>query len=223
MNILTERPKAMLYEQVARIARATASPARLELLELLGQGEKRVDALAAAAGMDFKNTSAQLRALRAARLVDTRKEGVSVYYRLASDQVASLVIALRQLAEERLAELRELIGRYLAEPATLTPLDGPGLLRKARRGEVTVIDVRPADEYLAGHLPGARSVPLTELTARIGHLPRRRAIVAYCRGPYCFLSVEAVALLRRRGFRATRLNQGVREWQAAGLPVKVGA
>lgn len=216
------RAKGALYDQVARIAKAVSSPKRLELLELLGQGEKRVEALAAAADLEVKNTSAHLRALRNACLVQARKDGVNVYYRLADEAIGEFLIALRSLAERRLAELRELVREHFSDPEGTTPLGGRELLARVRRGEVTVIDVRPQDEYRAGHIPGARSIPLAELKRRLGTLPRRREVVAYCRGQYCFMAVDAVALLRRHGFRAVRLADGVAEWRAAGLPVETG-
>jgi len=212
--------KTLLYEQVARIGKAVASPKRLELIDLLCQGEKTVDALAAHAGQSIKLASAHLKALKAARLVESRKDGKYVYYRLADDGVSALWVTLRSLAEERLLELKMVLQQFLAHPEDLAPLDRRAILGRARQGEILVLDVRPDDEYESGHLPYARSLPLAELKKRLAELPKDRQIVAYCRGPFCMMAVEAVALLRREGFRAVRLGDGVAEWMAAGLPIE---
>ena len=215
--------KDLVYEQVARIGKAAASPKRLELIELLCQGEKTVEALAQQADIDVKSASAHLKALRGARLVLARKEGKYVHYRLAGEEVARFWVALRTLAEGRLLELQQVVREFLADPNRLAPLDRRTMLGRAKQGEVVVIDVRPAEEFAAGHLPFARSIPLAELRRRLEELPRKKEIVAYCRGPFCLFATDAVALLRQKGFRAARLDDGVAEWRAAGLPIEAGA
>ena len=211
--------KNLLYEQVARIGKAVASPKRLELIEILCQGEKTVETLAQHADLDVKSTSAHLKELKAARLVRWRKDGRHVYHALADEAVARFWVALRSLAEGRLLELQAVVGEFLADPQQLAPLDRQTVLGRARRGEVVLIDVRPGDEYETGHLPFARSIPLTEVKRRWRELPRTKEIVAYCRGPFCLMASDAVALLRQKGFRAERLDDGIAEWRAAGLPV----
>lgn len=212
--------KDLLYEQVARIGKALASPKRLELLEMLAQGEKSVDALAAELSIDIKLASAHLKALRDARLVTSRREGKFIHYRLTGPDVAGLGVALREVAEEHLLELRLALDQITANPAQLAPVDRQALMEQARRGEVVVIDVRPSDEYAVAHLPFARSMPLAEVEERLASLPRDRDIVAYCRGPFCLLSDEAVALLLSHGYRARKVSDGVSEWRAAGLPLE---
>lgn len=214
-----QRFKDEIYDQFARIGKAVASPHRLEILDLLCQGEKSVEEIAAHSRLDIKNASAHLRVLRSARLLEARRSGKNVFYRLADPAVAAFWLSLRSLAERRLAEIRAAVEGYFTGAPDLQPLDRKTLLTKARRGDIIVLDVRPADEYATGHLPGARSLPLTELKHKLSTLPRRKQIVAYCRGPYCVLSYEAVEFLRRSGFRATRLDDGVLEWAAAGMPV----
>ena len=211
--------KDLLYEQVARIGKAVSSPKRLELLELLAQGEKTVEMLAAELSADIKLTSAHLKALREASLVGSRRDGKYVIYRLAGSDVAGLWVTLRQVAEAHLAELRLALDQMVADPTKLTAVSRDDLLEQARRGEVIVIDVRPHAEYEAAHLPFARSLPLAELEQRLGELPRNKDIVAYCRGPFCMLSDEAVALLQARGYRVRKILDGVSEWQAAGMPL----
>jgi len=215
--------KNLLYEQVARIGKAAASPKRLELLELLCQGEKTVEVLSEQANLDVKSTSAHLKELKAARLVHARKAGKYVHYRLADEAVGRFWVALRTLAEGRLLELQEVVTEFLADPKQLAPLDRKAVLGRARQGEVIMIDVRPADEFEAGHLPYARSIPVSELRKRLSELPRNKEIVAYCRGPFCLMASDAVALLRQKGFRAGRLEDGVAEWRSAGLPIESGA
>ncbi len=210
--------KNLLYEQVARIGKAAASPKRLELIELLCQCEKAVETLARDAGLSVKLTSAHLKELKAARLVDSRKDGKYVYYRLADPAVAAFWVDLRALAEERLLDLQGVLRTFVNEPEKLAPADSKTLLVKAKKGDLIVIDVRPQEEYQAGHLPYARSLPLPELKKRLSELPRNKEIIAYCRGPFCMMAKDAVALLRRRGYRAARLEAGVSEWRAAGLP-----
>ena len=211
--------KDLLYEQVARIGKAVSSPKRLELLELLAQGEKTVELLAAELSVDIKLTSAHLKALREAHLVGSRRDGKYVIYRLAGPDVAGLWVTLRKVAEAHLAELRLALEQMVADPHTLSAVGREDLLEQARRGEVIVIDVRPLAEYEAAHLPFARSLPLAEIEQRLSELPRDKDIVAYCRGPFCLLSDEALALLQARGYRVRKILDGVSEWQAAGMPV----
>jgi rhodanese-related sulfurtransferase len=212
--------KDVLYEQVARLARAVASPKRLELVELLCQSEKSVETLAQQAQISVKLASAHLKSLKAARLVDTRRDGKYVLYRLADEAVATLWVDLRALAEERMLELQLGLRQLAISSGGLEQLDRATVLRKARRGEIVVLDVRPEDEYRAGHLPYARSVPLTELRRRLEVLPKNRPVVAYCRGPFCVMAGKAVALLRKKGYRAMRLEDGVAEWRRNGLPLE---
>jgi rhodanese-related sulfurtransferase/DNA-binding transcriptional ArsR family regulator len=211
--------KTTLYEQMARIGQALASPKRLELLELLAQGEKTVEALARQLGIDLRLTSAHLKALREARLVVGRREGKFMVYRLTGADVAVLGVQLRDVAETHLLEFQNAFAQLVASPGQLAPRDRQTLMAQARRGEVVVIDVRPASEYASGHLPHARSVPLDELRQRLAALPRDREIVAYCRGPFCLMSDEAVQILQAEGFQARKILDGVSEWQAAGLSV----
>lgn len=209
--------KDLLYEHVARIGKAVSSPKRLEILELLAQGEKSVDALANELSIDIKLTSAHLKALKAARLVSARREGKFMVYQLSGADVAGLWVNLRQVAEEHLLELRMALDSWVAEPSRLTGLGRAELLAQARSGEVVVIDVRPRTEYDVAHLPYARSMPLADITQRLAELPTDKDIVAYCRGPFCLFSDEACQLLTAHGYRVTKLLDGVSEWQAAGL------
>ncbi len=211
--------KDALYAQVARIGKAVCNPKRLELIELLAQGEKPVERLAAEAGVSVKLASAHLKELRLAHLVETRREGKNVYYRLAGDAVADFWVALRTLAEERLLELRMALAKLQTHAHELTPMGREELLALARKGELIVLDVRPQSEFTAGHLPYARSIPLEELRRRLSELPRDKPVVAYCRGPFCLMAKEAVELLRQEGYLAMRLEDGVAEWRARGLPV----
>lgn len=214
--------KDQLYDQVARIGKALASPKRLELIELLCQGEKAVELLAAQADISVKLASAHLRALRQARLVDTRKEGKYVVYRLASPGVADLWVALRAQAEERLVELQVALRQLVAQGDGLEGVDRKTMLKKAAAGELLVLDVRPAEEYAAAHLPHARSLPVNELKKRLAELPKDTPLVAYCRGPFCLMAKNAVDLLRKRGYQAFHLSDGVAEWRARGLPITPG-
>lgn len=211
--------KDVLYAQVARIGKAASSPKRLELIEILCQGEKSVDALAAEAEISVKLASAHLKELRLARLVETRREGKNIFYRLIDPSVADFWVSIRSLAEERLVELRLALAKLAETPDQLTPLTGRELLAQAKRGEVVVIDVRPQAEFDTAHLPYAQSMPLFEVERRIRELPKRKPVVAYCRGPFCLMAREAVGLLRAAGVRATLLSDGVAEWRARGLPV----
>lgn len=212
--------KDLLYEQVARVGKALSSPKRLELLEVLVQGEKAVDELAREVDTDVKLTSAHLRVLKEARLVTSRREGRFIFYRLSGEDVGALWVTLHTVAEEHLMELRAVLEKIVAAPERLTPETRRGLLDKAREGEVLVLDVRPEAEYQAGHLPYARSIPVQELEHRLAELSRDREIVAYCRGPFCLFASEAVALLRKAGFHARKISDGVAEWSAAGFPVE---
>ena len=211
--------KDLLYEQVARIGKAVSSPKRLEILELLAQGEKSVDQLAVELDIDIKLASAHLRALREARLVTSRREGKFVVYRLTGKDVAALWVTLREVAEEHVVELRVALDQMVAEPAKLLTMDRETLLKRAKRGDVLVIDVRPQSEYEQAHLPFARSMPLGEIAERLAELPKDKEIVAYCRGPFCLFSEEAYQLLSSNGYRVQKLLDGVSEWQAAGMPL----
>lgn len=209
------RIKDILYEQVARIGKAMSSPKRLEIVELLCQGEKTVETLAREAGITMKLASAHLRELRAANLVATTRRGKNIHYRLADRRVANYWVMTHLLAQDRLAELQMALQRMTADPADLVASDRETLVRAARRGEVVVLDVRPAEEFLATHLPFARSIPLPELRRRLSELPKDRPVVAYCRGPYCLMAKDAVELLKREGYEALHLRDGVAEWGLA--------
>lgn len=212
--------KELLYEQVARVGKAVSSPKRLQLLDLLAQGEKSVETLTTELAADIKLTSAHLRLLKEARLVTSRRDGKNVIYRLAGNDVAGLWVNLREVAEEHLLELKFALGQIIADPAKLSGVGRESLLEQARRGEVFIIDVRPQTEYETAHLPFARSMPIDEIERRLAELPADTEIVAYCRGPFCLLSDEAVALLAAKGYRARKIPDGVSEWQAAGFPVE---
>jgi rhodanese-related sulfurtransferase len=210
--------KDEVFEQFARVGKALASPKRLELIDLLAQGERSVEALAWAANLGVTSCSAHLQTLKAAHLVETRKDGVKVYYRLAGPDVAALYGHLQQVAAAHLADLAPAAAAYLG-PDDTEVIDREELLRRARAGQVTVLDVRPAEEYAAGHIPGAVSVPLADLPDRLADLPADTEIVAYCRGAYCVLSYDAVRLLTSHGRTARRLADGVLEWTLADLPL----
>lgn len=215
--------KRELNEQFARLGKALSHPRRVELLDLLAQGERSVDALAEATGMGVTNTSAQLQVLRRSRLVETRKEGARVFYRLADDDVAGFLGAFRAFARDRLTEVDRIMRDYFEARDELQPVGRDDLVRRAVDGDVVVLDVRPELEFAAGHIPGAVSIPLDQLAGRLAELPEGAEIVAYCRGPYCVLAPEAVALLRGAGRRARRLEDGVAEWRQAGLPIAAGS
>ncbi|OYU29729.1 MAG: ArsR family transcriptional regulator [Comamonadaceae bacterium PBBC2] len=211
--------KNLLYEQVARIGKATSSPKRLELLELLAQGEKTVEAMAAELSIEIKLASAHLKVLKEARLVVPRKEGKFVFYRLSGQDVASLWVAMREVAEEHLVELRVALDAMATAPNKLDSIDRKQLMAQARRGDVIMIDVRPRAEYEQAHLPYARSMPINEIAQRIAELPRGTEVVAYCRGPFCLFAEEATQLLKAKGRKVSKLLDGVSEWQAAGMPL----
>jgi rhodanese-related sulfurtransferase/DNA-binding transcriptional ArsR family regulator len=212
--------KGELYRSIAKVAQALASGNRLQLLEFMAQGERSVDALAAMAGVTVANASQHLQALRRAGLVVSRKDGQRVYYRVAGDDVVRLYDGLRGVAESRLAEVRQLVTEFLGDRQALEPVPAEELLARAKKGLVTVLDVRPPEEYAAGHVRGAINVPMDKLEGYLAKLPKKLEIVAYCRGPYCLMSFEAVAMLRKRGWKARRLKDGFPEWKAAGLPVE---
>lgn len=214
--------KDALYAQFARIGHALANPRRMELLDLLAQGEKTVEGLAERLDMEMGNTSAHLRVLRQARLVETRREGTYIHYRLAADDVLTLLRALQRLGQSQLAEVEQAVGRYLDGRDDLTPVTLKELRRLVRDGDVTVVDVRPADEFQAGHIPGALSIPVADLKRRLREIPKGREVVAYCRGPYCVYSLEAVTMLRRNGYHARRAADGFPDWRIAGHAVEVG-
>jgi len=219
MNMSGRQVKDALYAQVARIGKAVCSPKRLELIELLAQGEKPVERLAAEAEISVKLASAHLKELRLAHMVETRRDGKNIHYRLAGEAVADFWVSLRSLAEDRLLELRMALAKLKEHADELTPMSREELLTLAREGELIMLDVRPENEYSVGHLPYAQSMPLEELRKRLDDLPRDKPVVAYCRGPFCLLAKEAVALLQKEGFSAIRLEDGVAEWRAHGLPV----
>ena len=218
-----ERARKMtMYGQFARMGKALANPARLELLDLLAQGERSVEDLADTAGMKVSNTSAQLRALASAGLVASRRDGVRIYYRLADDDVSAFVGQVQDFAASRLAEAEQAARRYLGDVAALEPVPRDELFRRLRDGQVLVLDVRPETEYAAGHIPGAVNVPHDQLAARLAELPGSADIVAYCRGRYCVFAPDAVRLLRASGFSARLLDGGLPDWRLAGLPVTAG-
>lgn len=219
-GVSSENPKREIFEHLAAVARSLGSAHRLELLELLAQTERSVEDLAAMGGLSVANASQHLQQLRRAGLVEARRDGKRVLYRLADAETVVLLGALRRITERNVGAVEKVLNSYFRERDSLEPVSRRELLRRMRDGLVTVIDTRPAEEYAAGHLPGALNLPLRELKRRMRELPREHEIVAYCRGPYCVLSYEAVAELRRRGFDAFRLEDGYPEWKAAGLPVE---
>ncbi len=208
--------KDPLYAQFARVGHAVASPRRIEILDLLSQGPKTVELLAEQSATAIKNTSAHLRVLRQARLVETQRDGTYVRYRLADESVSGLLRSLQTLARHRLAEVEQVASLYLTQRDELEPVTLAALRRLVRSGTVTVLDVRPKAEFEAGHILGARSIPVADLRRRLSDVPRRREVIAYCRGPYCVYSVEAVELLRKSGYRARRAEVSVSDWRAAG-------
>lgn len=214
--------KDAIYEQFSRIGKAVSSPKRLEMLDLLCQGEKTVETLSKETGLTLANTSQHLQTLRAARLVDAEKEGLYVKYRLADEMVCEFFRTMRVLAENLLAEVDMIKRRFLEGREGMEPVNRNDLLKRVIEGGVTVLDVRPADEYRTGHIPGALSVPLGHLKNLLSKLPKDQEIVAYCRGPYCVLAIQAVEMLREQGFEAIRLEDGIQDWRAMGLPVEIG-
>jgi len=215
--------KQELFRQFARVGKALANSNRLELLEFLAQGERSVDELASVAGLSVANTSQHLQQLRQAGLAINRKQGLKVYYQLSSDKVINLLDSVRDVAENQLAEVSQLVTAYLTVKDELEPLPRDELLARARDGLITVIDVRPELEYAAGHVPGAINIPLAELEKHLSGFNKDQEIVAYCRGPHCVLAYDAVARLREKGLQARRMQDGYPEWKTAGLPVESDA
>jgi len=212
--------KNQLYEQFARLGKALANPHRLELLDVLAQCERPVEALAQETGLSIANASQHLQVLRADHLVEVRREGVSMYYRLADESVFRMWQALRTVGEAQLAEIDRVVQAFLQDRTRLQPISAHEVLRRLSDDQIILLDVRPVEEYEASHLPQARSIPVTELEARLAELPADREIVAYCRGPYCVFADEAVALLRARGYQARRLAEGLPDWCALGFPIE---
>ncbi len=220
MNAATHREfKDRIFGHFARIGKALSSPRRLEIVDLLAQGERTVEEIAGETAMSVASASQHLQVLKAARMVEARREGLYAHYRLADEDVFRTWQAVRTLAESRLSEVNRVVEAYLVDRDALEAVDSSDLLERLRDGSVVVLDVRPEEEYRAGHIPGALSVPVDALEAALQTLPRDREVVAYCRGPYCVFSDEAVAFLRARGYRARRLRQGLPDWRAAGMPV----
>ena len=215
--------KTALNEQFARIGKALASPRRIELLDLLAQGEHSVELLAAETDMSVTLTSSHLQVLRRAHLVDTRREGPRIFYRLAGDDVFALLTIIRAVAHDRLAEVDQVVQAFFGARDGLEPIGRDELVRRVRAGGIVLLDLRPREEYETGHIPTAVSIPLADLGARLAHLPPEAEIVAYCRGPYCVMAPRGIALLRRHGYRVRRLEDGVGEWRLAGLPIASGA
>jgi rhodanese-related sulfurtransferase len=216
----TCNPARAVFACLAEVAKAMAHEYRLELLEHVGQTERSVEALAALTRLSVANTSQHLQHLRRAGLVASRRDGKRVLYRLSGDDIVGLVSGLRLVAERNVAEMERVVNSYFRARDGLEPVSRELLVERLRAGDVTLLDVRPEDEFAAGHLPGAMNIPLADLERRLAELPARQEIVAYCRGPYCVLSFEAVAALRERGFTVRRLEDGYPEWKAAGLPVE---
>lgn len=212
--------KSLLFAEFARVSKALGSGNRLELLEFLAQGERSVDALAKLSGLSVANTSRHLQVLRQAGLVAARKEGLFVFYSVSGEGVIKLLAALQEVAQHNVAEVTQLVNTYLTSKDSLEPLSVKDLADRMRSGLVTIVDVRPREEYAAGHLPGAINIPLADIEKNLSTLPRDREIIAYCRGPFCVLSFEAVAQLRKEGLKARRLETGFPEWKVAGLPVE---
>jgi rhodanese-related sulfurtransferase/DNA-binding transcriptional ArsR family regulator len=218
-----QNPKQALFAQFAAVAKTLGHAHRLDLLEQVAQGERNVEILAQRTGLSIANASQHLQQLRRAGLVTPRRDGKFIYYRLADDAVLDLVAALHRIAERNLAEVGSVLRSYFYDRDSLEPVSREELLRRSRAGAVTILDVRPEDEFALGHLPNAINIPLRGLQARLSELDRSKEVVAYCRGPYCVLSFEAVAALRARGFKARRLVDGLPEWRAAGLRVVTGS
>lgn len=212
--------KDLIYEQFAKIARAFSAPKRLEIIDVLAQGERDVESLSRQVSMSVANTSRHLQILKQSRLVESRRDGVRIFYRLADEEVLGGWLTLRVLAEKRSAEIKEIARLFFEERDALEPVVREELLRRSQNDEVVILDVRPAKEYRAGHIAGALSIPVSELKERLNEIPTGREIVAYCRGPYCVMSAEAMIILREAGFRVVRFTEGFPEWKKAGLPVE---
>jgi rhodanese-related sulfurtransferase len=212
--------KDALYEQFARTTKALSSPKRIEILELLSQSEKTVETIAAQANLGVKNASAQLKELKAALLVDSRRDGKYVFYKISSSSVTNFLLGLRIFSENHFAEIQRITAESFDDSNSMTSLNRKQLLAQAKKGDVILLDVRPADEYAEAHLPYAVSIPISDLQKELRQLPKNKEIVAYCRGPYCFFANEAVELLKKRGFKASRLKDSVHEWVSHGLPIE---
>jgi rhodanese-related sulfurtransferase/DNA-binding transcriptional ArsR family regulator len=219
----SESPKQTLFAQFAAVAKAVAHPHRLAMIEQLAQGERSVELLADRVHLSIANASQHLQQMRQAGLVVARREGKFVFYRLGDESVLDLLAAVRRVAERNLAEVDRVVRGYFNDRDSMEPVSRAELMDRIKLGLVTLLDVRPADEFALGHLPGALNVQLKDLEQRLARLSKSKEIVAYCRGPYCVLSYEAVALLRARGFKVRRLEDGLPEWRAAGLPIETGA
>lgn len=216
----TPGPKQQAFAQLARIGNALSSEVRLELLELVAQGERSVDQLSKLTGISVANASQHLQKLKQAGLIAARKQGLHVFYRLAGDEVVGLLSALGRTGNAYLAEVDRIVRTYYFSKDDFEPIGATELLDRANKGLVTVLDVRPPEEFAQGHLPGALNIPMEELSRKLRNLPKGVEVVAYCRGPFCLMSFEAVALLRKKGLKARRLVDGLPEWRAAGLPVE---
>ncbi len=217
---MSTNAKRDVFNHLARVGNALSNATRLEFLELLAQAERGVDELAGLTGTTVANTSQHLQKLRQAGLIVGRKDGLRVFYRLAGDEVVALLAAVSRVGDLYLADVERIVRAYFAEKDSMEPIEAADLLERARKGLVTVLDVRPAEEFGAGHLPGAVNIPVNELEKRCADLSKRKEIVAYCRGPYCLMAYDAVAFLRKKGFKARRLKAGMPEWRLAGLPVE---
>jgi rhodanese-related sulfurtransferase len=212
--------KDQMYDQFARVVRAMANPHRLELIDLLAQGERTVEDLAREASLSIANASQHLQTLRAAQLVEVRRDGLYAYYRLGDERVFRVWQAIRELGEARLAEIDRIVHTFLANRAELEAISAEDLVERMQSDSLVVLDVRPPEEYRAGHIPGARSVPVSEVESALKQIPPDHEVIAYCRGPYCVFSDEAVELLKTHGYKAKRLQGGLPDWRAAGLPVE---
>jgi len=215
-----QSPKHKLYEQFAQVAKALSHAHKLELLELLAQCERSVEVLATVANLTVANTSRHLQQLRGAGLVASRKEGLYVFYRIAGDDVIVLLRSLRRTGQRHIGEVNEIVLGYFNDRDSLEAVSRKELLRRSNDGLVTVLDVRPSEEYEVGHIPGALNVPISDIEKHLANLPKEQEVIAYCRGEYCVLAFEAVATLREKGFEARRIEEGFPEWKAAGLPVE---
>jgi rhodanese-related sulfurtransferase len=215
-----QNPKREVFAQLARVGNALASSVRLELLELLAQGERSVDRLSALTGATVANTSQHLQKLKQAGLILGRKQGQFVYYRVAGDDVVRMLAAMSRVGETHIAEIDRIVRLYYLAKDEFEPVAATELLDRARKGLVTVLDVRPVEEFESGHVPGALNIPMDQLARRLRELPKSKEVIAYCRGPYCLMSFEAVQLLREKGMKARRLQNGMPEWRMAGLPVE---
>ena len=211
--------KDAMYDGLSKLLKALSNPYRLEIIEILSQGEKSVEGIVRITNLSFANASQHLQVLRGARLVESEKRGQYVIYRITDEAVCKFLLSMRLLAEREFAEVEQLKRRFLEGKEGMEPVNRDSLIQRVKEGTVIVLDVRPAEEYQAGHIPGAISIPLKELEQRLSELPRDQEIAAYCRGPYCVLAVQAVQVLRSKGFHAFRMEEGVQDWRARGFPV----